>query len=130
MKTQKQIKQFILDTLLPYKLDPTTCAVRDQLCQYLTEDGRKCAVGKYMKKGKWQNEQLAFDQLMDKYDINKILYKKALGYDLDFEVWLVMQKYHDSIGSPKGFTTPNSHVRWLQSQLDINLSELLIEAGI
>lgn len=37
-------KEFILNTLLPYKEDPTTCATNEKGgYEYLTKDGKKCA---------------------------------------------------------------------------------------
>ena len=55
MKTKKQIKAFILKTLLPYKEDNKKCATDGTFCVYLSKkNGNKCAVGLWMKKGEWQ----------------------------------------------------------------------------
>ena len=48
-------KEQILEILLPYKENVENCAVGSfGTCLYLTEDGKKCAVGKMLKEGAWQ----------------------------------------------------------------------------
>ena len=57
--SKKKLKKFILDTLLPYKKDPSKCAILNDKCVYIMRDGKttkKCALGKWMKKGPWQSE--------------------------------------------------------------------------
>lgn len=41
-------KEFALKTIAPYYSNPSTCGFNGISCLYLTEDGRKCAVGKYL----------------------------------------------------------------------------------
>jgi len=81
MKTKEEIKEFILNTLLPYKEDLSLRGVKEgkegtNNCCYLTDDGKKCAVGKHMKKGPWQYSSLSVKTLLESYDGSKILTKK------------------------------------------------------
>lgn len=95
MKTNQQ---FILDTLLPYKVDPSTCAVSPQGgCEYLTKEGKKCAVGKHMKKGKWQQYSGYFANIKSNFNVEEVLTKNALKQNLSDSVWITMQEYHDTI---------------------------------
>lgn len=93
----EKTRQFILDTLLPYKENPKLCAFEDGECLYLTEDGRKCAVGKHMKKGEWQQFHGGFSNLISSYPKESFLTKRALSHNLTDEIWSTMQSYHDDL---------------------------------
>ena len=123
MKSQKQ---FILDTLLPYKEDPTTCAIGDAKCMYLTEDGRKCAVGKHMKKGKWQESKfnLSVEAISNCYGLEKVLKKSALKQELTVQQWGYIQSYHDYVAMGRRDTLINNQVKRLEESLNIDLTEL------
>ena len=121
MKSQKQ---FILDTLLPYKEDPTTCAIGDGECLYLTKDGRKCAVGKHMKKGKWQTEFSSVEDIEDEFGLDKVLKKSALKQGFTIEQWTYMQQYHDNAGLGRVKVLINDRVEKLEQSLNIDLTEL------
>lgn len=51
-------RDFIINSLLPYKDDPSKCGLDGTRmlypCMYLTHEGKKCAVGQYLKPGEWQ----------------------------------------------------------------------------
>ena len=121
MKTQKQ---FILDTLLPYKQDPTTCAMELRSCKYLTEDGRKCAVGKHMKKGKWQTGLMAVSGISQHFGLKKVLKKSALKQGLTIKQWGHIQSYHDSIARDYSDESINEAVSDIEESLNIDLTEL------
>ena len=123
MKSQKQ---FILDTLLPYKEDPKTCAIDDDRCEYLTEDGRMCAVGKHMKKGKWQESKfnLSVRAISDCYGLEKALKKSALKQNFTIEQWGYIQSYHDYVATRWSDTLINEEVEKLEESLNIDLTEL------
>lgn len=123
MSTKEQKRQFILDTLLPYKNNPETCAHKNGRCLYLTESGNKCAVGKHMKKGKWQYSDKRIRPLLDEYT-DKIFTKKALKHELSWRVWDLMQGYHDSIVATKSLFTTNFYVKGIEESLGIELPEL------
>ena len=97
----EKTRQFILDTLLPYKVNPELCAMQDNLCLYLTTDGRKCAVGKHMKKGEWQQFHGGFENLISSYPKEIFLTKKALSHNLTNEIWCTIQDYHDNLADFK-----------------------------
>ena len=120
MKTQKQ---FILDTLLPYKQDPKTCAI-EGTCLYLTEDGRKCAVGKHMKKGKWQTKVMDVNGINDVFGLDKVLKKSALKQGFTVEQWELIQRYHDKCASYSHIGLMNLRVKKLEESLNIDLTEL------
>tara|TARA_R110002074_G_scaffold218478_6_gene388946 strand:+ start:207 stop:578 length:372 start_codon:yes stop_codon:yes gene_type:complete len=121
MKSQKQ---FILDTLLPYKEDPTTCAIELGICQYLTEDGRMCAVGKHMKKGTWQTENMDVDSIYDEFGIEKVLKKSALKQGFTIKQWQLIQSYHDKCSTYSSSGLMNNRVEKLEESLNITLTEL------
>ena len=122
----KTLKQFILDTLLPYKENPETCGYDEtyEQCVYLTEDGRKCAVGKHMLEGSWQNSSADVGTLDVKYGLEKILKKSALEQNLMVDVWDNIQHYHDVVALNKGMHSINHAVDLLEKELNIELDEL------
>jgi hypothetical protein len=121
MKSQKQ---FILETLLPYKQDPTTCGVFIGSCRYLTGDGKKCAVGKHMKKGPWQKSRKSVGAVLEKYLEEKVLNKSALNQNFTLSQWYYIQSYHDCFSMQKAPSMLNSIVYKLEQSLNITLTEL------
>ena len=121
--TQKQKREFILKTLLPYKEDRSKCAVSKiaGTCLYLTEDGKKCAVGVHLKKGKWQHFRKGYRSLIDNFGKNNIFKKSALKHELPDEAWDLMQKYHDALAIGYGSET---RLEQLEKLLGISLPEL------
>jgi hypothetical protein len=127
----KDKKQFILDTLLPYKEDPTTCAtyVNERgvtRCSYLTDDGRKCAVGRWMKNGDWQNNRQPIYPMVvyGDYKLKDILMDEAVKIGLSVDEWVMIQKYHDAIAM--GNSNINGVVENLEGITSLELSELTI----
>ena len=119
-------KQFILETLLPYKQDPTTCAIDggEGVCKYLTEDGRKCAVGKHMKKGKWQTKVMDVRDIDREFGLKKVLKKSALKQGFTIEQWNLIQRYHDKCASYSHIEVMNFRVEQLEESFNIDLTEL------
>ncbi len=122
MKNDK--RKFILDTLLPYKEDPTTCAKEDEMCVYLTDDGKKCAVGKHMKDGPWQKLENVFEDVLENYDIGDVLTDEALEQGLSIEGWSAMQAYHDGIAT--GARYINKRAESLEIITGIRFPELYV----
>ena len=123
MKTKKQIKAFILKTLLPYKEDKSTCGTNGIGCVYLTDGGNKCAVGRWMKKGEHQYFGEAASYLFAKYPMNSILLKAARGMNFSVYEWRAIQTYHDGLVlNPIGVPAT---VYSLQETFGIELPELL-----
>jgi hypothetical protein len=128
----KSKKQFILDTLLPYKENPKSCAIGDDGCMYLMEDGRKCAVGKHMLKGEWQSSMGNVECVFRNFGEKKVLKKYAIMQKLTNKQWCSMQAYHDMLArhidlNYQQVIVINSHVRILERSLGIELDELYIE---
>lgn len=136
MKTKRQLKNFVLKTLLPYKQDPSKCGTSDTgTCQYLTSDGKKCAVGRWMKKGWWQDymgDAVTLEQEVARsgLTLNDILLKEARDMNLSSEEWSELQCYHDSLSRHSNdimVTRPevlNKRVDAIEHKFDIELNEL------
>lgn len=125
----KSNQQFILDTLLPYKENPLTCATNSKGgCEYLTEDGKKCAVGKHMKEGEWQKYGKFYPNLCKEWDKEKIFTKKAFQQNLSDEVWQSMQEYHDTLARGIADEIDKENINKIVSDLETftksNLTEL------
>ena len=120
-------KQFILDTLLPYKENPSLCAVNDKgKCVYLTKDGRKCAIGKHMKVGAWQKCVGDILDLTETYVLDDILKANAVKVGLANTDWYYMQQYHDKLATDKGVDNVNRALRNFEIHLGFKLPELYI----
>lgn len=89
-------REFILNTLLPYKEDVSKCAYENSFCKYLTNDGRKCAVGKHLIDGDHQRLEGSVGQLVNKYGWYPFT-KEAQDQKINLTVWSIMQRYHDSL---------------------------------
>jgi hypothetical protein len=92
-------KQFILDTLLPYKNDQTllSLSLSGTGCSYLNNEGKKCAIGKYMKEGPWQTFSGWAVELFRINDEKNIMSQEWLDQQIPIKVALNMQQYHDLI---------------------------------
>jgi hypothetical protein len=125
MKTKRQIKNFVLKTLLPYKEDPSTCGYDKgkNVCKYLTKEGKKCALGKWMKKGPWQDSGKDAYGVLDEYTQEEILLKPALEMNFSQDVWENIQDYHDKIaqGLKRGALNALGGIEYI---LEIDLPEL------
>jgi len=119
-------RQFILDTLLPYKQDPSTCGFFKSSCMYLTEDGRKCAVGKHMKPGPWQDIQASVVGIDTKYGLTNVLTDEANAMNLTVKEWQAIQGYHDALnGSSSSMVmTMNFHLENLEKVTGLKFPEL------
>lgn len=120
------LKQFILDTLLPYKEDPSTCAWNpvDKTCLYLTEDGRKCAVGKHLIDGVHQKFLGDVGQLDDEYDLDKILTPEAREQKLSIKIWQAMQGYHDQLANSQFKIGKEFYIEQLENLINQPLEDL------
>lgn len=123
MKTQQQ---FIIDTLLPYKQDPTTRALDSRgLCVYLDNQGNKCALGKHLKQGEWQYDEGDVTYLNDEYNLNSILTDEAKEQNLSIKDWANIQVYHDTMVDNKNES--NAALKRLEEDLNIDLKVLYLE---
>lgn len=90
-------KEFILETLLPYKEDVSLCSTESGICVYLTTDGRKCAVGKHLIDGPAQSYSGNVYSLDGRYCLNDILTEEAKEQNIPLLVWNSIQCYHDKL---------------------------------
>jgi hypothetical protein len=104
-------RQFILDTLLPYKQDRNLCGYEGEDCMYLTLDGRMCAVGKHMREGEWQYSSDTIKHLVNTYTMSTILTENAVQVGLTLDEWELLQNYHDNLARGHG-------VHWAVSNLE------------
>lgn len=89
-------REFILDTLLPYKLNPELRAYESPNCVYLARDGRKCAIGKHMKVGEWQKFDMGGVQdLFEVYSEEEIMSEEWVGQKIPPMVAEYIQYCHD-----------------------------------
>lgn len=126
MKSKKEIKGFILETLLPYKENPELCALEDGLCRFLTKDGKTCAIGRWMKKGKWQKMEGDAWDLFEKYNEKDFFKKKARDMKFTDSEWDVIADYHDKISEEQDEAFINPSVDKLEEKFFIKLPELRI----
>lgn len=117
-------KQFILNTLLPYKLDPSTCAYEFGRCSYLTEDGKKCAVGKHLREGKHQQSHLPVKNLFRAYGMS-ILNNDAREQNITSLGWYFIQSYHDHLVLNYSPHSINNRVKKLENHFNMSLPELM-----
>ena len=90
-------RKFILNTLKPYLDDPTTVGINcGDGCSYLTEEGNKCAVGKHMKSGEWQESSTTYEWLISTYEPAEFLTDEAFKMNFKASTWSAMQDWHDS----------------------------------
>lgn len=106
---QKTKKEIILETAEFYDSDPSRRAVVNQdgrsKCRYLTEDGRKCAVGRCLIEGEKilyvgifdaqeaMSAELADTPVNDITNLQDVLMPEYRGHDIYF--WERLQEFHD-----------------------------------
>ena len=103
---QKTKKEIILETAAFYGEDPSRRAVVNQdgraKCRYLTEDGRKCAVGRCLIEGGKMlsvgivgaiSAELVDMAVSEIYNLEDVLMPEYRGHDTDF--WVRLQEFHD-----------------------------------
>lgn len=105
-------EQVITDTVNFYEADPSRRAVVRGPCIYLTTDGRRCAVGRYMRPGPWQTSLGDYCALMDDCRENhegSPLVPEATH--LPDGLWLGLQEYHDGGTAGSAVDWPSPGVR-------------------
>ena len=127
-------RQFILKTLLPYKEDSSKCALSPDNggCVYLTKDGKKCAVGVWMKDGAWQQSTKYFEDLSyaihayGQYglsSVDDIFLPEAAEQNLSNDQWIALQEYHDAIAL-SGVPSANEALDTIEKLFGLSLPEL------
>lgn len=123
-------REFILNTLIGYKNDPSTCAIDNHRdCMYLVHDGRKCAVGKHLKEGIHQQHVGNVGSLIEKYGEN-IFTDEARQYNLSEVEWKLMQRYHDGIALGLYNNYYNQVVKDLEHETKLEFPELIFQEDV
>lgn len=107
MHDEQLAAKVITDTVQFYEEDPSRRAVLPGGgCKYLTTEGRKCAVGRYMLPGRWQKSCMGVASLMEGHDgpLDIVLQPEVRG--LPWRLWYTLQHYHDDgdYWRPDGFS--------------------------
>ena len=94
-------KQFIIDTLKPYFLDSTLCAVEGNTCKYLTKVGKTCAIGRHLDPTHPNYRKVSHTRgdvfiLHGRYNLNNVL-KSEAKYILSIDEWRAVQVIHDNL---------------------------------
>jgi hypothetical protein len=116
-------REFILNTLLPYKENPSICAI-DNGCVYLAPNGKKCAVGKHLIEGEHQKFVGDIYDLDAEYNLNNILTEEAQKQNIPFKVWKLMQDFHDCIATKVSETRLNYIIKKLEEETNFYFNEL------
>ena len=143
MKTKTEIKKFVLDTLLPYKNDPSTCGYDEgtKNCKYQAANGNMCAFGKHMTSAaltKYQDSGEAASTIIesDGYDI---LTSQARSMNFTELQWDVIQNYHDRIADSQSVMLSkdrihngaihgaNRAVKGIEQEFDIDFPQLRLK---
>jgi hypothetical protein len=95
MATFKEKQIFALNAIRPYWKDPSICGYDGTMCVYLTLDGRKCVLGKYLLHPKNVPPNIELRVLFVEGQIN-ILKPEAVDI-LTASEWAKLQEIHDSI---------------------------------
>lgn len=118
-------KEFVLKSLLPYKLDTNKCAINDGTCMYLDDEtGNKCAIGQWMKEGEWQKEVVGIDTLLSEYNEYKLkeVFEQEFIDNYNTDLMFYMQRYHDQLAEGN-----YKKVNEITTQLEIMIKEELEE---
>lgn len=122
-------REFIISTLKPYLLNKNLCGynVEYKTCQYLTDDGKMCAVGKWLDKShpnyiSVSQSNRSVTGLDSEYILNNLLKKEAKDI-LNIEEWYNIQCVHDSI-STGGYNMIEKNLQKLEYISGTDLSEL------
>ncbi len=117
-------REFILDTLLPYKENPSICGINDNgNCLYVTNNHNKCAVGKHLIEGEHQYFEGDVYGIDTEYNLNNILTEEAQKQNIPLHIWDLMQSYHDSIAKGR-LNKINTIVIDLEKQTNFEFPEL------
>lgn len=91
-------KEFALNAILPYFIDPTTCGYDKEMdsCVYITEDGRKCVAGKYMLESVLTKWTCSIGSILRENDQSDVFKPEFVGI-LTNDEWRSLQLIHDEI---------------------------------
>lgn len=91
-------KEFALNAILPYFIDPATCGYNGESCVYITEDGRKCVAGKYMLESVLNKWDCSIKSILSENNQSDVFKPEFVGILTDDE-WESLQIIHDRIAN-------------------------------
>lgn len=87
-------KQIVEETIEYYKTNPRGIELNYQMCQYWTDEGNMCAIGRCLKEPKKFENHLDENALeLTDVDLEQFLKPEYLGHDINF--WVQLQMFHD-----------------------------------
>lgn len=115
-------KKFIIDTLSPYIKDRSLCGYDQEFerCDYLTSDGKSCAIGTHMLDDAKRNLHGSYDLLIKKHSFYSFM--KPETPRLNDMIWKVIQCMHDNIAFGKGI---ENAIGELEYSTAVSFDELL-----
>lgn len=94
-------EEIINDTISYYNEDPSRRGFNGSSCLYQTNDGERCAFGRYMKEDFLDypicNEIATIEELLDEFELDSVddlLVEKVHGHSIEF--WNSLQDLHDN----------------------------------
>lgn len=112
MKPKTNI-EFIIKVFNRYR-NPNNRAATPAGCQYLTNDGRKCAVGIAMRDGDWQEFGGSYTSILNMYDKKQVLKEEYM--EIDEELFNELQRWHDA---KTNFTSDSLSLKGMQKIKDL-----------
>lgn len=124
-------QEFIIETLKPYFLDTTKCAIirigSGSFCMYRTEDGRKCAFGQHIRDEVYHEsmETNEASNVITEFGVN-ILSDEAVNQNLTGEQWNTIQRIHDKVSGDSTYEYPplNTFLEKCEQYCMVDLTEL------
>lgn len=122
-------KQFVLDTLLPFFINPSSCAVvqndnGDKSCLYRAAGNKRCALGKHIRDDAYnpEMENKGASEVLQMWPDCLTPEAHAMGFT-DWQ-WAYIQSIHDGLAA-NGFNPALTHyIEDLENSLKISLPEL------
>lgn len=114
----QRAKKFAMEAIAPYFIDPTTCGIDESNhCQYLTDDGRMCVLGKHLIDPSTAHPGTSAYSLLGD---NQIVLKPEYRDILSRGQWGALQSIHDSLAaslSDNAKLTPEECIRRYKSAI-------------
>jgi hypothetical protein len=100
MATIEEKKEFALKAIRPYAKNRDLCGYDSdrQLCEYVTNNGRKCVAGQFLINP--YDAEGTIDNILFEYSQNKVFVPEACDI-LDTNEWKLLQDIHDAIATAK-----------------------------
>lgn len=120
MKTKQQ---FLIDSLKPYLLDRNLCGIgADGTCRYQTIEGKKCAIGQYIRPELY-NREIEATYLSDLLEMD-IFTPEFTEQHLTRNEAEKMQRVHDAWAGKSPLGNIIDNITQLENEAEVDLTEL------